>query len=50
MYAESHGHFVVTPVTGDEAIEQLVNGLVGLLVMRLHLPAKAARLAKAGLR
>lgn len=46
-YAEHHGQIVVAPVHGEQAVRQLVGGLLGVLSPRL--PVKADRLAKATL-
>ena len=35
LRAESCGHIVVTPVTGDQAVRHLVSGLVGVLGRRI---------------
>lgn len=43
-YAEGFGLIVVPPVQGDEAVRQLVGGLVGVLSARF--PARAERMAK----
>lgn len=42
--AEGFGLIVVAPVTGDQAVRNLVSGLVGVLSTRL--PARAERMAK----
>ena len=46
LYAETFGLIVVAPVAEDEAVQQLVTGLVGVLGL---LPRKAQKMAKAGL-
>jgi len=43
-YAESFGLVVVTPVSGQDAVKNLVSGLLGVLAPQL--PAKASAMAK----
>jgi hypothetical protein len=47
LYAEQFGLVVVAPVQGEEAVHQLVTGLVGVLGL---LPRRAAGMAKAAIR
>lgn len=47
LVAEASGAVVVVPSTGDEAIRDLVSGLLGVLARSL--PARASRMAKADL-
>lgn len=46
LQAEHFGHIVVTPVTGDRALRNLVSGLIGVMA---PLPARADAMAKAQL-
>ncbi len=46
-YAENCGHVVVAPVHGDDAIRNLVSGLIGVLSHAL--PARASQMAKASM-
>ena len=47
MYAETFGLIVVSPVSADVAMRQLVSGLVGVLTSRSALPQKAEKMARA---
>jgi hypothetical protein len=50
LYAQHFGLIVLAPACGQQqALEQLVNGLVGLFALQ-HLPARADRMAHAELR
>lgn len=48
LYAESFGLIVVAPTRGEDAVKQLVAGLVGVLAPRL--PVRAGAPIKAGAR
>jgi transcriptional regulator with XRE-family HTH domain len=47
LRAEQFGHIVVAPVSGADAIRNLVSGLIGVLAPQL--PARATAMAKATL-
>lgn len=44
LHAEAHGHIVVSPVRGQQALEMLAAGLFGVLVERA-LPERASAMA-----
>lgn len=46
-WATASGRIVVAPVSGDQAVRNLVSGLFGVLALRQGLPERASKMAPA---